>query len=138
MASGIPVLTTDTGGPVETVIDAGLGTDVEGLKTTGLHRIPSAEVWATALKDLLSLPASRRAQIGVAGKQRAKAHFSVEKLAEEFEKACKDAIAIKRSILEEVGTLKMVAFVVLGTFTLGAGCIAYYVGPGGGIYAVTW
>ncbi|KAK4700074.1 hypothetical protein P7C70_g6178, partial [Phenoliferia sp. Uapishka_3] len=117
MASGLPVLATRSGGPMETIIDAGL----DSPSTTGLLRVPSAEVWATALKDLLSLPSSRRKEIGEQGKKRTKDLFSVGKLAEEMERACKDAAGIGAPITGELGFLKICAGASIGFFVFGAG-----------------
>ncbi|KAL8293041.1 hypothetical protein RQP46_000735 [Phenoliferia psychrophenolica] len=124
MASGLPVLATSSGGPTETLVDDGLAT----LTTTGLLRVPSAEVWATALKDLLALPEARRKEIGEAGKARTKERFSVEKLGQELEQACKAAAEIGMPILQETGFLKLVAFVTIGSFVFGSGFLAYVAG----------
>ncbi|KAI5476057.1 alpha-1,3/alpha-1,6-mannosyltransferase, glycosyltransferase family 4 protein [Pseudohyphozyma bogoriensis] len=124
MASGLPVLATDTGGPTETIVDAGL----EDPSTTGLLRVPSAEVWATALKDLLALSPERRREIGSEGQRRTRKEFSVAKLAQEMEVACKDAAAIGDSVYEEVGFMKCVAFFSIGAFVATAGVIAFWLG----------
>lgn len=124
MAAGLPVLATDTGGPTETIIDDGL----DGKLTTGLLRVPAADVWATAIKDLLALPVERRREIGMAGQVRVKAEFSVEKLAEGLEKACRDAAEVEGPIAFETGALKLAAFLMIGGFVLTSGLIAFYVG----------
>lgn len=121
MASGLPVLATSSGGPTETVVDAGL----EAPTTTGLLRVPSAEVWATALRDLLALPAARRREIGAAGQRRTRARFSVDELARELERACRAAAEIGRPVVHEVAFLKVVVFLALGAFVFGAGLLAY-------------
>ena len=124
MASGLPVLATSSGGPTETIIDDGLASP----STTGLLRVPSAEVWATALKDLLALPEARRREIGDAGKTRTRERFSVKKLAQELELACRAAAEIGLPIFEEGGFLKLMAFTTIGTFVFGSGFVAYYAG----------
>lgn len=121
MASGLPVLATSSGGPTETIVDDGL----DSAATTGLLRVPSAEVWATALKDLLALPEARRKEIGAAGQQRTREQFSVAKLAQELDQACRAAAEIGLPILQEPGFLKLLIFVVLGTFVFGSGYLAY-------------
>lgn len=127
MASAIPVLATVTGGPTETIVDGGLGDDAAGQKTTGLLREPSGEVWAQALGELLALPEARRKRMGEEGQNRVRERYSVEKLAEELERACRDAVGIREAIFQEAGTLKFVAFVgiFMTVFSTAAGALAF-------------
>lgn len=127
MASALPVLATVTGGPTETIVDGGLGDDAAGLKTTGLLREPSGEVWAQALGELLALPEERRKKMGEEGQKRVRDKYSVEKLAVELERACRDAVGIQDAIFQEVGTLKFIAFIgiFLTVFSTAAGALAF-------------
>jgi alpha-1,3/alpha-1,6-mannosyltransferase len=127
MASGLPVIATNSGGPTETIVDAGLPSPAESSSsndnpstssTTGLLRRRDPTAWATALSALLALSPSQRAAIGEAGKARVKEHFSGQKLGEEMEKACQDAASVGYPIAYEVGFKKML---VAGFMSLGAG-----------------
>ena len=94
MACGLPVLATNTGGPVETVVDLSLSPSGEptNLSTgTGLLRHPSPSIWAVSITALLRLSPEHRAQISSAAKQRVKDKFSTEVLSLALEKACYDA-----------------------------------------------
>ncbi|GAA5896564.1 hypothetical protein JCM6882_005729 [Rhodosporidiobolus microsporus] len=117
MASGLPVVATDSGGPTETVVDAGLpspasssspstATDDSTSTTTGLLRPRDPAAWSSALSSLLALSPSQRAAIGRVGQQRVRERFSRAKLGEDFELACKDAASIGYSIPYETGFKK--------------------------------
>ncbi|GAA6003301.1 hypothetical protein JCM10207_001851 [Rhodosporidiobolus poonsookiae] len=113
MASGLPVIATDSGGPTETVVDAGFPSPSSSsdappaTQTTGLLRPRDPAAWAAALSALLALSPARRAAIGAAGQQRVRERFSRAKLGEEMERACKDAASIGYSIPYETGFKKM-------------------------------
>ena len=99
MACGLPVLATNTGGPVETVVDLALS--AEGTPTnletgTGLLRHPSAAIWAVSLTALLRLSPAHRDQVGRTAKQRVRDKFSTEVLSLALEKACYDAYELGR------------------------------------------
>ncbi|EST05537.1 Glycosyl transferase, family 1 [Kalmanozyma brasiliensis GHG001] len=99
MACGLPVLATNTGGPVETVVDLALsadGTPTNLTTGTGLLRHPSASIWAVSLVALLRLSPSHRSQISSSAKQRIKEKFSTEVLALALERACYDAYELGR------------------------------------------
>lgn len=99
MACGVPVLATNTGGPVETVVDLALSASGEptNLTTgTGLLRHPSPAIWAVSLTALLRLSATQRAQIASAAKTRVHDKFSTEVLSLTLEKACYDAFEMGR------------------------------------------
>lgn len=123
-ASGLPVIATNSGGPTETVIDAGL-TGEGSEKTTGLLRIPSAELWSEGIKDLLALSQARRAEMGVQSKLRVQENFSLEKLGKEFESACIDAAGVGVPIMTELGFLKLLIFLGLGGFVSICGVFAF-------------
>lgn len=99
MACGLPVLATNTGGPVETVVDLALSP--EGVPTnletgTGLLRHPSAPIWAVSLAALLRLTPEHRSSISTAAKKRVQETFSTDVLALALEKACYDAVGLGR------------------------------------------
>lgn len=127
MASGLPVVATNSGGPTETVVDAGLPSpfdlpssaprDPASASTTGILRRRDAHAWANALSSLLALSPRQRSAIGEAGKTRVKEHFSRQKLGEEMEKACQDAASVGYPIAYETGFKKML---LAGVMTFGA------------------
>ncbi|SPO25822.1 related to alpha-1,3-mannosyltransferase alg2 [Ustilago trichophora] len=97
MACGLPVLATNTGGPVETVVDLALSAD--GVPTnlttgTGLLRHPSAPIWAVSIMALLKLSPNHRNEISTAAKKRVEEKFSTEVLSLALEKACYDAFEL--------------------------------------------
>lgn len=124
MASSLPVIATNTGGPTETILDRGL----EDKTTTGLLCSPDKQSWARAITSLLALPASSRQAIGHAGRLRVKDKFSRQQLGQEIEKACRDAVVIGKPIWTEVGFKKMLAFVIIGGAVLSVGVCAYIYG----------
>lgn len=123
-ASGLPVIATNSGGPTETIIDAGL-TGEGSEKTTGLLRIPSAELWSEAIKDLVTLSSARRAEMGIESKKRVQENFSLEKLGKEFELACVDAAGVGEPIMSEIGFIKLLIFMGLGSFVFLCGVFAF-------------
>ena len=83
-ACGLPVLATNSGGPLETILDP----------ETGFLRKPTVDTWADAIEDLVLLNPGQRHQMGETAKKRVKAMFSLNKLGEEMETACRDAIKL--------------------------------------------
>ncbi|BGO99960.1 Alpha-1,3-mannosyltransferase-like protein [Rhodotorula toruloides] len=136
MASGIPVVATETGGPTETVIDKGLPSPDEGdlaesdprRETTGLLRPRDPAAWSDALSSLLALTPSQRATISSAGRERVKTAFGTDRLGEELERACRDAAKRGYPIPYELGYKKMLAFFGIGAFVGGFGVWAFVTG----------
>ncbi|GAA6026745.1 hypothetical protein JCM8097_005829 [Rhodosporidiobolus ruineniae] len=133
MASGLPVVATNSGGPTETIVDAGLpspssdsssSADASTSGTTGILRPRDPAAWSAALSSLLALSPSQRKSIGRAGQQRVRDHFSRAKLGEEMERACKDAASIGYSIAYETGFKKML---VAGLMSFGAAVSIAYI-----------
>lgn len=124
MLASLPVIATTSGGPLETVVDAGLSSPT----TTGILAVPSAKTWASAIVDLVELPPARRQAIGAAGRARVIEQFSAEKMSREIATACTDAIAYTDSIYTETGTLKLAAFVSIGAFCGTCGFVAFLAG----------
>ncbi|BGP53650.1 hypothetical protein JCM8202_003580 [Rhodotorula sphaerocarpa] len=140
MAAGIPVLATETGGPTETVVDNGLPdpalseADLEtqagpARDSTGLLRPRDPDAWASALEALVALPDAHRALLARAGQRRVREGFSVERLGEEMERACRDAAQVGYPIPYETGYRKMCAFVVIGLVTLSLGGVMFWYQP---------
>jgi len=89
MASGLPVLAADSGGPTESIVH--FSSDSSG---TGLLRPPTAEAWAPALAELISLSPDRRKEVAEASRKRVKDNFSAETLGRQLESACREALAM--------------------------------------------
>jgi glycosyltransferase involved in cell wall biosynthesis len=83
MAAGLPVVATGVGGLRELVEDGRTG-----------WLVPPADPAALAkrLRDLALNPAQRRA-MGMAGRERARAHFSVERMVAEIQKIYDELLA---------------------------------------------
>lgn len=77
MASGLPVLCTDSGGPRETVLDGHFDSASPDPLGTGLLRPPIPSLWASALHTLLTLPPSTREAVAKAGRARVEERFSL-------------------------------------------------------------
>lgn len=124
MACGIPVLATNTGGPVESVVDAqwseGNVFQNEG-QGTGLLRHPNKEVWAGALVSLLTLSDAQRGQFQRAAKDRVKSTFSLQVMTKGLEKALLETVAFG-PVRSDEGLLQWGSTV--GVFCLMA--VAYY------------
>jgi alpha-1,3/alpha-1,6-mannosyltransferase len=99
MACGLPVLGVNSGGPTETVVDT--DAELSGEGATGLLRRPEADQWSRAMSTLFDLSPDDRARIARAGKERVRKNFSSEKLGEEMELACYEAVSRGRVGLEE-------------------------------------
>lgn len=76
-----PVLATNNGGPLETVVHyTGKNADV----ATGYNEEPQPKFWSKVLSDFSTLSPETRKALGVNGKKRAVEYFSREKMSEEF------------------------------------------------------
>lgn len=129
MASGIPVLATETGGPTETIVDRGLPSEASSsCETTGLLRPRDPTAWSQALADLVSLPEPQRHLVAEAGRRRVRDQFSLDRLGRDFELACRDAAGIGYPIPYEAGYKKMVAFFAIAIITLAFGIGAFVLG----------
>lgn len=83
-ACGLPVLATNSGGPLETILDP----------ETGRLRRPTPEIWAEALGELVSLTSDDRRKLGDAARRRVNDVFTLKKLGEEMEGSCREAIRL--------------------------------------------
>jgi alpha-1,3/alpha-1,6-mannosyltransferase len=75
MVCGLPVIATNTGGPLETVVDMS-----SGAAGTGFLRPADAAQWAEAAAAVLAWDPATAARVGEAARQRVRDHFSVEAL----------------------------------------------------------
>ncbi|KAI8977405.1 alpha-1,3/1,6-mannosyltransferase ALG2 [Mycotypha africana] len=74
MYTRLPVIATNSGGPLETVID----------KVTGFNLPPEPEKWAEGIKDL-TLGKYDRAKMGEVGREYVKSKFSLEAFSDQLE-----------------------------------------------------
>lgn len=95
MAVGLPVLATNTGGPMESVVDLSIQQTADtnsgvvsfaNNEGTGLLRRPNAKIWGKATLDLLCLDQEQRKRISVNAKKRTKELFSLQAMSKEFER----------------------------------------------------
>lgn len=131
MAAGLPVIAVSSGGPIETVYDpkyrALLDEDnVDESLMTGRLLVPAPDIWSAALLEMLALDKKRLREIGLAGQKRVREHFSLDKLAEGMERACRDAAQLKAPIWGEVGSIKFATFCGIGTFCMGTGMVVHW------------
>lgn len=111
MLVGTPVLATNTGGPLETIIHG----------ETGWNYPPTVDSWAPAIKHaLFELDDDQRAFIYQHARQRVLQNFSETQMAREFEKYCHQAMSIRRdpnqgdlSVLEGIFALSIMLFFLL-------------------------
>lgn len=87
MQVGTPVLATNTGGPLETVVEG----------ETGWNRPSEVSQWAKQLDVVLTMSPEKRQQMGKSGQTRVKNLFSFDKMAKEFEATAQQATKIQRS-----------------------------------------
>ncbi|WFD35603.1 hypothetical protein MCUN1_002461 [Malassezia cuniculi] len=94
MAVGLPVIATNTGGPLETVVDCAGGGGgpaaaaaaadaadaADAAAGTGYLCPASAQAWAEAAQHVLDWDAGTRARVSDAARRRVRDHFSVEAL----------------------------------------------------------
>ena len=122
MAAGLPVLAVDSGGPKESIIDSDEG-------RTGYLRDPNTDDWAAVIQSLIGMTNGQRQEIGEQGKQRVADQFSLEKLGEELEGACRDVLA-KGNIQEHLAAALMWAGAGLMAFAaFNLGVLYWLYGP---------
>ncbi|CAO1619312.1 unnamed protein product [Parajaminaea phylloscopi] len=118
MACGIPVLATNTGGPVESVVDAGWDASTGTFTNesgTGLLRHPSPSVWTVALLSLASVSAAERVKFATAARQRVKERFSLEVMTAHIESVLYEA--------ESQGVVKNEEGLLQWSSTVGVFCL---------------
>lgn len=101
MACGVPVLACDSGGPTESVRDA------------GWLRRPEPGLWAEALEEIVALPPAERAALGERTRRRARELFGMEAMARGIERALEEAVRMGPVGVPGVGwalVLVLVAF----------------------------
>jgi alpha-1,3/alpha-1,6-mannosyltransferase len=115
MAVGLPVLATNTGGPMESVLDLSIQQSVTDSKEsavtyankegTGLLRRSNPTIWAKATLDLIFLDDEQRSQISQNAKERTKRLFSMQSMSKEFER-CIAELAQKGNVRSDEGLLQ--------------------------------
>lgn len=129
MAVGLPVLATNTGGPMESVVDLSIqqSADSNGShisyaneEGTGLLRRSNAAIWAKATLDLLSLDDEQRALISRNAKSRTKKYFSQQSMSKEFER-CIGQLDKVGAVRTDEGLLQW--SVAIGMFVLMSGAL---------------
>lgn len=118
MACGIPILATNTGGPKESIVDAGFDQTSGALTAsdgTGLLRHPSESVWTAALASLLSITDAERLKIAKASRDRVKDLFSREAMCTQLAAVMFEAEA-KGPVRNEEGLLQWASSI--GVFVL--------------------
>ncbi|ANB15239.1 GDP-Man:Man(1)GlcNAc(2)-PP-dolichol alpha-1,3-mannosyltransferase [Sugiyamaella lignohabitans] len=94
MVNGTPVLATDTGGPLETVVNG----------VTGWNRPSDPTQWAKVIKYVVMVMSPEaRELLSSAAKKRVKDHFSTAKMAKEFEYYAIASTKVKRQDIAHFG-----------------------------------
>lgn len=107
MKYGLPVLASNTGGPLETIVDG---------KTGWLRDVDKDEEWVYVIrKVLLSFSEVRKAEMSKASKQRVQENFTKAIMARRFEEEITKMISEKRSEFVEREAVIM-AIGLVGTF----------------------
>ncbi|KAF9009564.1 glycosyltransferase family 4 protein [Cyathus striatus] len=106
MGCGVPVLACDTGGPTESVVDS------PPSERTGWLRTPNAQIWSSALEEIISLSDFERKEIGRRGQERARRLFGMDAMAEGLEKALRNAVNMGTVQVVGVWTLMIVGFLL--------------------------
>ena len=83
-ACGLPVLATNTGGPLETVLEG----------ETGYLRRPVVEEWSDALLNLVTMSERDRKKMGSTARERVHERFSLKTLGREMDQSCREALAM--------------------------------------------
>lgn len=107
MKYGVPVLASNTGGPLETIVDG---------KTGWLRDADKDEEWVYVMrKVLLSFSHTRRTEMSKAAKQRVQENFTREIMAKRFDEELSRMISEKRSDFVERD--RVITFIgLVGTF----------------------
>ncbi|THH20044.1 hypothetical protein EW146_g1222 [Bondarzewia mesenterica] len=88
MSCGLPVLACNTGGPTESVLEQ------PREERTGWLRPPDAEVWASALAEIVGMSEKERAALGERARLRARELFGMDAMAKALEAKFEDAAAM--------------------------------------------
>ena len=88
MASGVPVLACNTGGPTESVVNS------PEIEKTGWLRPPDPEVWAEALHGIVEMSTDERTMLAHRAKVRARSQFGMDEMASKIEAALLEAVGM--------------------------------------------
>jgi alpha-1,3/alpha-1,6-mannosyltransferase len=89
MQNGLPVLASNTGGPVESIVDG---------ETGWLRDASKPELWTEIMRTVLvKLDDSATKRLATAGRQRVKEHFTRDIMAQKFEAEIASMVSARRS-----------------------------------------
>ena len=110
MICGVPVLATNTGGPTESVLDH------PSSERTGWLRPPEPQLWADALREIVSLSDDEKRMLSLRARLRAREMFTMGAMAKSLETALHDAVgSFKRPNLT---LFYIVIFLILSSLAL--------------------
>ncbi|THH18006.1 hypothetical protein EW146_g2937 [Bondarzewia mesenterica] len=115
MSCGLPVLACNTGGPTESVLEK------PREERTGWLRPPDAEVWASALAEIVGMSERERAALGERARLRARELFGMDAMAKALEAKFEDAAA-----MGPISTLPIWIFISLFVLFLSAAIALVY------------
>ena len=119
MLAGVPVLAANSGGPLETVLDA---------ETGWLRNVEKLEEWTDVMKQVLTeMSDGQLGQMGANGKRRVKEEFSETKMAKRLDDELGNMVTGRRVLATELGDVALSIPVLAGcVFTIGAVIRAAY------------
>lgn len=112
MGCGVPVLACNSGGPTESILEEPRS------ERTGWLRPPDAQIWATALIDILCLTESERQALAARATKRARDTFGMDAMAKGLDKALRDGANMGR-VDASVGTWWLMIMGFLVAYILG-------------------
>ena len=88
MMYGVPVLASNTGGPIETVVEG---------KTGWLRSVTKVEEWTGVMRDVLNMDQAQKSRMKAAGQARVREQFSRTIMAEKFDTEVSSMAESRRS-----------------------------------------
>ena len=122
MLAGVPVLAANSGGPLETVLDA---------ETGWLRDVEKVEEWTDVMKQVLTEMSDQQlGQMGTNGKRRVQEEFSETKMAKRLDDELEAMVTGRRVLATELGDVALSIPVLTGCiFAIGAVIRAAYNTP---------
>lgn len=119
MLAGVPVLAANSGGPLETVLDA---------ETGWLRDVEKVEEWTDVMKQVLTEMSDQQlGQMGANGKRRVREEFSEAKMAKRLDDEFEAMVTGRRVLATELGDVALSIPVLAGcVFAIGAVIRAAY------------